>query len=246
MKLLLDTHSFLRIVVVFLICSLSAWAETGFGISGDTSVDTRSIGVGVSGDVTVDTRAPTKVTFEIWSADFPGVTSVLGNTDKDGLSNLMEYALDTNPLTASAGPASGIGNYTVAGVPGRYLVLTFTRRTNGSDITTEAQFSTTLPGTWLANGVLENSIANPDGSVTETWRSPSNLTAQPKQFGRVRAVKPWSGQSCETMRSQGRYCAASRGVPLLNVTRFHHLQRWRGCSGFRGQKRGKHVRCANP
>ena len=210
----------LHVVVWLVSLSLSAFAETGFGISGDTTVDTRSIGVGVSGDVTVDTRSigvgvsgdvtvdtrsigvgvsgdttvdtrgPTMVTFEIWSADFPGVTSLLGDTDKDGLTNLMEYALGTNPLTASAGPTSGIGNYTVDGVPGRYLVLTFTRRTNGSDITTEAQFATTLSGTWLANGVLENSITNPDSSVTETWRSPSNLAAQPKQFGRVRVVKP--------------------------------------------------------
>ena len=72
------------------------------GVSGDVTVDTRSIGVGVSGDTTVDTRGPTMVTFEIWSADFPGVTSLIADTDKDGLTNLMEYALVTNPLTASA------------------------------------------------------------------------------------------------------------------------------------------------
>ena len=201
--------NFLHVVVWLVSLSVSAFAETGFGVSGDTTVDTRSIGVGVSGDVTVDTRSigvgvsgdttvdttvdtrgPTMVTFEIWSADFPGVTSLLADADKDGLTNLMEYALGTNPLTASAGPMSGIGNYTVDGVPGRYLVLTFARRTNGSDITTEVQFATALPGIWQANGVLENSVANPDSSATETWRSPSSLAVQPKQFGRVRVVKP--------------------------------------------------------
>lgn len=130
------------------------------------------------------------MTFDAWNDDFPGVTNLTADNDGDGLANLMEYALATNPLTASTGPASSTGSYTVLGVPGTYLVLTFTRRANGSDLIIEAQFNTALPGTWAANGVLENSVINPDGTVTETWRSLSSLAQQPKQFGRVRVVKP--------------------------------------------------------
>ena len=130
------------------------------------------------------------LTFDIWNDEFPGVTSPIADDDRDGLPNLVEYALATNPLVANAGPASGTGTYTVLGVPGTYLVLTFTRRVNGSDLTIEAQFNTALPGTWVANGVLESSVTNPDGTVTETWRSPSSLSEQPAQFGRVRVIKP--------------------------------------------------------
>ncbi|MEK0447993.1 MAG: hypothetical protein RL088_261 [Verrucomicrobiota bacterium] len=130
------------------------------------------------------------LTFDIWNDDFPGVNSLTADNDGDGLVNLVEYALATNPLSANAGPVSGVGTYTVLGVPGTYLVLTFTRRANGSDLTIEAQFNTALPGAWSANGVLEISVTNPDGTVTETWRSPYSLSEQPVQFGRVRVIKP--------------------------------------------------------
>ena len=130
------------------------------------------------------------LTFDIWNDDFAAVTSLTADNDGDGLLNLMEYALASNPLTANAGPASSTGNYTVLGVPGTYLVLTFTHRVNGSDFTIEAQFNTGLPGAWAANGVLENTVTNPDGTVTETWRSPLSLAEQPTQFARVRVVKP--------------------------------------------------------
>ncbi len=130
------------------------------------------------------------LTFDIWNDEFAGVINPSDDNDGDGLMNLMEYALASNPLAANAGPASSTGNYTVLGVPGTYLVLTFTHRVNGSDLTIEAQFNTALPGTWAANGVMENSVTNPDGTVTETWRSPLSLAEQPTQFARVRAVKP--------------------------------------------------------
>jgi hypothetical protein len=130
------------------------------------------------------------LTFDLWNDDFPGVSSLTADDDGDGLVNLMEYALASSPLGANAGPASSSGNYTVLGVPGTYLVLTFTHRTNGSDLTIEAQFTTSLTGTWSANGVLENSVTNPDGTVTETWRSPVSLAEQPSQFARVRVLKP--------------------------------------------------------
>ena len=91
---------------------------------------------------------------------------------------------------ASAGPASSTGNYTVLGVPGTYLVLTVTHRVNGSDINTEVQFTTNLTATWQADGVLEASVTNGDGTVTETWRSPSTLAEQPQQYARVRVTKP--------------------------------------------------------
>ena len=130
------------------------------------------------------------LTFDIWNDEYPGVTSLTADDDGDGIANIIEYALGTSPLAASAGPASSTGNYAVLGVPGTYLVLTFTHRANGSDINIAAQFTADLAGTWLADGVLENSITNGDGSVTETWRSPSSLAEQPKQYARIKVTKP--------------------------------------------------------
>jgi hypothetical protein len=130
------------------------------------------------------------LTFDIWNDDYPGVTILTGDNDADGFVNLLEYAFGTSPLAASAGPASSMGNYTVLGVPGTYLVLTVTHRVNGSDINTEVQFTTNLTATWQADGVLEASVTNGDGTVTETWRSPSTLAEQPQQYARVRVTKP--------------------------------------------------------
>ena len=130
------------------------------------------------------------LTFDIWNDDYPGVTILTGDNDADGFVNLLEYAFGTSPLAASAGPASSTGNYTVLGVPGTYLVLSVTHRVNGSDINTEVQFTTNLTATWQADGVLVASVTNGDGTVTETWRSPSTLAEQPQQYARVRVTKP--------------------------------------------------------
>ena len=132
------------------------------------------------------------LTFEAWRTDYPGVLIATDDSDGDGLFNLVEYALAANPLAPSpaALPASGIVNLTVAGTPDDYFVLTFTHRTDASDLTIEAQFATAVPGPWSASGVLVSATPNANNTVTEMWRSPLPRSAYPELFGRVWVSKP--------------------------------------------------------
>jgi hypothetical protein len=130
------------------------------------------------------------LTFDAWNDAYPAATNPAGDEDFDGLANLIEYALASSPLAVNAGPVSGTAGFTVLGIPGTYLTFTVTRRTNGSDIAADVQFAESLAGPWAASGVLASSVANPDGTVTEVWRSPFSLDAKPVQFARFRVQKP--------------------------------------------------------
>jgi CotH kinase protein len=131
------------------------------------------------------------LTFDAWNDDHPGVTDLLGDNDGDGILNLLEYGLAANPLANDPTPlpVRAVQSYTVTGVPGDYLTLTFTRRTDASDLTFFAEFTTELTSPW-SPGVLAGSVAGPGETVIETWRSPAPLGAEPRQFGRLRVVAP--------------------------------------------------------
>lgn len=94
-----------------------------------------------------------------------------GDFDKDGLSNLLEYALGLNPAAVSPAPGTFNGQ-----------TLSFTKgseaRTNG-DVTYEIQQSTSL-GTWTV--VVPNAPASSNISYTLP-------TTGPKQFARLKIIQ---------------------------------------------------------
>jgi hypothetical protein len=131
------------------------------------------------------------LSFVVWASDFAGIGGVLEDGDGDSLSNLLEYALLANPTQNSLVPlpVRNIQSYTVNNVADNYLTLTFTRRTDASDLQFNAEFALSLSGAWSPGILMQSSSAGSD-SVTETWRSPQSISAQPRQFGRLRVVKP--------------------------------------------------------
>lgn len=132
-----------------------------------------------------------RMTFASWSAAYPGASDPNGDADFDGIKNLVEYALGGNPAVSEAGvlPATSVQSLDVNGVTSDYLTITFHRRAGVEDVACHVEFSSDLT-TWSESGVLVNSSPNSDGSVSETWRAASPVSAGAKLFGRVRVTAP--------------------------------------------------------
>jgi hypothetical protein len=132
------------------------------------------------------------LTFADWLANVGGTGAPGDDPDKDSLLNVIEYALNGAPSASSQAPlpVSALQLLSVNGSPGRYLTLTYTRQHTADDIDFAVEFSPSVAASWEANGVLLSSTLNPNGTVTETWRSPTPVSATAKQFGRVKVTLP--------------------------------------------------------
>lgn len=111
---------------------------------------------------------------EVWRFSYFGTNANTGSAaddadpDKDGLKNLIEYALGSDPLGSSASAAP------VAGIVGGNLSMTVTQLAAVSGITYGAEWSATLNGNdWQAiadSGTgLTHAFSNPIGSASRMF-----------------------------------------------------------------------------
>jgi len=122
----------------------------------------------------------------------PAISGDMASPAKDGITNLMKYALNLNPLTAvvSGLPVQGT---TVDGSNHTYLTLSYTQVIAATDITYSAQVSSDLQ-TWNSGPgytLLLSGSNNPDGTTTTVVIQ--DLTPQdsaPKRFIRLQVTKP--------------------------------------------------------
>ena len=128
-------------------------------------------------------------TFALWAAEYAGITNPAADTDGDGVKDGIEYAFFGNPNQPGSGnlPAIARQTFNFASPPGEYLTITFTKRTDTTDLLYEPQFSTDCVN-WFANGVIVDSGLNGDGTITQTWRAATPISAEIKQFVRLRAL----------------------------------------------------------
>ncbi len=128
-----------------------------------------------------------------WKSTY-GVSLDTGDPDSDGVSNLLEYALQTLPSDTHSAklPTGGWATFTVAGVPDNYLQLVFTKNPAADDITYHVEYSTNLDN-WseaVSDCTRVSSTPNLDGTVTETWRSTLPVPMTQRAFMHVRVTYP--------------------------------------------------------
>lgn len=123
-------------------------------------------------------------TFESW-ATIEGVTGSAGDDhDHDGLSNALEYALLTDPLAFTSPMEGVIQSFTVEGVHGPYLTISFHRLLDAEDLNYHVQYSSDCE-IWDETAVMTSHAEFYDGTALETWRAPVPATGG-RAFMRVK------------------------------------------------------------
>lgn len=121
--------------------------------------------------------------YAAWQGSFPGTIDPAADTDGDGASNLLEFALGSNPLLAASNGAPE------AALAEGHLTLAFSRPACAEDVAWAVQFSTGLTD-WTVPGELVSSTPAGAGMVREVWRSTVPVSANVRSFGRVRVTSP--------------------------------------------------------
>lgn len=122
-------------------------------------------------------------------------TSVSGHSadpDGDGLNNLLEYALNLDPLTA--GPSPVVATRVSEGA-NEYLALSFRRRLKEADIDYAPQISDSLESWNEESGTpylieFGTAINNNDGTETVQYRSSIPYGTSEKEFIRLKVSAP--------------------------------------------------------
>ena len=115
-----------------------------------------------------------------------GASFATTDTDRDGLSDMLEYALNTNPRQATPNPA-------ISGEDAqRHLTLAFTRRKNAPQLQYIVEVSDDL-ATWHSGSqytVEVSAVDQGDGTEVTTARSVETLDSKPRYFIRLRVQAP--------------------------------------------------------
>ena len=129
------------------------------------------------------------LTYAAWATIHGGSLAANDDADGDGLANLIEYSLGSDPEQgpAPAPLAAAFANLTVDGSTATYLAGTFRRVLAATDIVCQVEFSSDLQ-TWTAAGARASATVNGDGTVTEQWRD-SQPAGAPARFVRLRVTR---------------------------------------------------------
>ncbi len=159
----------------------TSWdTETSWGISRDGTLGSQAYG-------------PAEITgslYKIWKravfstteqAD-PAISDPNADTDADGLSNLIEYAIHGNPATPDAGPTVG---HVLVGAD-EVATLTFRRQKFAPDLVYHPQISDGLDGWADMTDLASPPVDNGDGTETVTFRAPTGAGTPPRAFTRLR------------------------------------------------------------
>jgi len=141
---------------------------------------------------TPGSESGTGLDFDTWAQDHGlGVgASMTGDLDNDGIINLLEYALASDPTASSISdlPTGEIKLLDVGGNIAEYLTITFRRQLADTDLTYTIEFSENLE-IWDPNIAIQvSSSNNGDGTATEVWRAPLPTSTESHWFTRLRVT----------------------------------------------------------
>ncbi len=123
----------------------------------------------------------------------PGFTgNPNGDTDGDGFSDYLEYALGNSESIPGTGnrPSAAVQTHTVNAVPGNYLTFTYRRNNAADGVNYFVELSTNLTA-WdstPAAVTFVSSVPNGDGTSTVTCRATNPFNAAVPQFMRLRVA----------------------------------------------------------
>ena len=119
-------------------------------------------------DITIDSG------YSAWAAINGVVGGPADDDDRDSISNFLEFALVSPPLTRSSHllPVGQAENVEIDGVTDTYLMFTFRRNLNAPNLNYSVESSSDLQ-TWENTDqmILFSSTPNGDGSEAVTYRS---------------------------------------------------------------------------
>lgn len=142
-------------------------------------VATNQQGTSTGDDVTFQTPPPE---YDAWAAGY-GVGGFPEDADHDGLSNLMEFALGTDPTKFTAAPAPQLPS-------GGVLEYTYNRSRKAliDGVTFTVEWSGTLQPDWSGVGVVETLLK--DDGVTQRVNATIPTGDSTRKFVRMRVVHP--------------------------------------------------------
>jgi autotransporter-associated beta strand protein len=133
------------------------------------------------------TPLPANLTYADWSSTSGASADPLNDDDHDGLNNLLEYALGSDPTVPGSAPVAQLASLSVGGETGEYVTFVVTRRIATADLVVRVEYSADL-ATWQESAVPVSAVANSDGTASEVWRAPVALGRAAAGFFRVRVL----------------------------------------------------------
>ncbi len=167
------------------------WVGGSFSTYNGTTVNNLVL---LTGDAV---EAPPLTPFQSWAASFgltPANSGAGVDADGDGISNIFEYYLGTNPNSAASNPSSPLARRVAspsafANVGGQfYPVMAFIRSKTATGVTAITQASATV-GFTNPIATVEHSITDlGDGTERVLVRSTVSTAVQPTQFMRLQLM----------------------------------------------------------
>ena len=115
-----------------------------------------------------------------------------GDSDNDGIPDVIEYLFGSNPSTASSVgllPVAGTDDFTVGMATDKYQTLTYTRRIGIPDVSAAVEVCDDLAtANWTATAVLVSRTDDGNGTETYVYRAPLPISGDTRNFMRVHVV----------------------------------------------------------
>ena len=143
---------------------------------------------GSGNDVTLTRIAPSA--WQSWQAanfgaatNDPAIAGDSADSDRDGIPNLLEYAMKMNPNASDTVPQSAAKN-------GNVLDFIYTKNKAATDVTFSVEWSDTLGNDWSTSGVSSHTVLSDNGVTQQIQVTVPAGAGVTKRFVRLKVTRP--------------------------------------------------------